>query len=91
MQNYRKILVHRDLVKMDEPVWTNSICNDLDRLYQGWKDHAGTDTIEFIFYKDKPKDRRATYVRAVYNIIPQTKETHITRLTTGINLIDYPG
>ena len=40
---------------MDEPVWTNSMCNKLVHLYQGWKKHAGTNTIEFIFHKDKKK------------------------------------
>ena len=47
--------------------------------------YAGTDTIEFVFHKNKPKDRRATYVRAICNM------THRTRLTAGVNLIYYPG
>ena len=86
-----KILGYRDLVKMDPPVWTNSMCNELGRLSQGWKSHASTHTIEFILHKDKPKDRRATYVRAVCNIRPQKTVTHKKRLTAGRNLIDYPG
>ena len=85
-----KILEYRDLVKMDAPVWKNSMCNELGRMYQGCKTHAGTDTIEFIFHKDKPNDRRATYVRAVCDIRPQKTKTHRTRLTAGGNLIDYP-
>ena len=68
-----------------------SMCNELGRLYQGCKSYAGTDTIEFIFHKDKPKDRRAKYVRAVCDIRPKKTETHRTRLTAGWNLIDYPG
>ena len=40
-----KILGYIDLVKMDRPVWTNSMCNELDRLPQSWKSHAGTDEI----------------------------------------------
>ena len=32
-----KILRYRDLVKMDAPVWKNSMCNKLGRLSQGWK------------------------------------------------------
>ena len=86
-----KILGYRDSVKMDPPVWKNSMCNELGRLCQGWKSHAGTDTIEFIFHKDKPKDRRATFVRVVCNIQPQNIETHRTRLTVEGDLIDYPG
>ena len=42
--------------------------NELGRLSQGWKSHAGTDKIELIFHKDKPKDKRVTYVRAVCDI-----------------------
>ena len=63
-----KILGYRDLVKMYAPVWKSSMCNELGRLSQGWKEHALTDTIEFILHQDKPKDRRATYVRDVCNI-----------------------
>ena len=66
-----KILGYRDLVKMDPPVWTNSMCNKLGRLSQGWKSHAGTDTIKFILHKDKPNNIRAKYMRAVCNIRPQ--------------------
>ena len=76
---------------MDPPVWTNSMCNELGRIYQGWKAHAGTDTIVFIFHKDKPKYRRVTYVRAICDIRPPKTETHRTRLTAGWDLIDYPG
>ena len=47
-----KILGYRDLVKRDPPVWTNSMSNELGPLSQGWKAHAGTDTIEFIFHKE---------------------------------------
>ena len=32
----RNVLGYRDLVKMDEPVWTITICNELDHLSQGW-------------------------------------------------------
>ena len=32
-----KILGYRDSVKRDPPVWKNSMCNELGRLYQGWK------------------------------------------------------
>ena len=66
-----KILGYRDLVKMDEPVWTNSIYNDFGCQYQGWGKHAGTDTIEFIFQKDEPKDIKSTNVSAVCDIRPQ--------------------
>ena len=41
----REILGYKDLVKMDPPVWTNSICNKPGCLSQGYKSHYGTDTI----------------------------------------------
>ena len=66
------------------------MCNKIGRLSQGWKEHAGTDTIKFIFHKDKPKDRRATNVRAVFDIPPQKTETRRKVLTEGGNMIDYP-
>ena len=86
-----KILGYRDLVKMDAPVWTNSMFNELGRLYQVWKSHLVTDTTEFIFHKYKQNNRRATYLRAVRDIQSQKTETHRTRLTAGGNLVDYPG
>ena len=52
--------------------------------------NTGTYTIEFILHKDKPKDRMETYARSVCDIIPQKTETLRTRLTSGVNLIDYP-
>ena len=72
----RKILRYRYPVNMDAPVWTNSMCNELDRLYQVWKRHAGNDIVEFIFHKDKPKDRKATYVRALWDI--RTQKNRLT-------------
>ena len=49
----------------------NSMCNELGRLYKVFKTHTGTDTVEFILHRDKPKDRIATYVIAVCDIRPQ--------------------
>ena len=55
------------------------------------KKRAGTDTIDFIFHKDKLKDRSSTYVIDVFNIRPQKTDTHRTRITERVNLIYYPG
>ena len=77
--------------KIYEPVWKNSMCNESIRLSQGRKTHSGTDTIEIILHREKPKDRRANYERIVCNIRPQKTEIHRTRLAAGGNLIDYPG
>ena len=57
----------------------------------GLEKYAGTDRIEFIFHKDKPKRKRETYVRSVCDTRTQKTETPRTRLTVGGNLIDYLG
>ena len=46
----------------------------------GMENYVGTDTIEFIFQKEKPKDIRAAYVIAVCYIRPHKTETRRTRL-----------
>ena len=76
-----KFWVYGYLIKKDTQVWKNSICNEVGRLSQGWKAHAETDTIDFILHKDKPKDVKSTYVRAVCDTRPHKSETHRTRLT----------
>ena len=86
-----KIQEYKDIVERDPPVWKNSMYNELGRMFQGWKAHDGTDTIEFIFHKEKPRDRRAKYVRYVCDILPQKTGTHRTRLTSGGSMIYYPG
>ena len=86
-----KIVGYIDLVKIDAPVWTNSMCNGCGHLSQDLNKHALTDTIYLFLRKDKPKDIRAAYVIEVCDIRPHKTETHITRLATGGNLIDYPG
>ena len=68
---------------MDAPVWKNSMYNELGRLSQVWKAHAETDTIEFVFHRDKPKGRRAINVRDVCDNRPQKTETRRTRLNAG--------
>ena len=50
-----------------------------------------TDTVEFIFHKEKPKDITETNVKSVCEIRPQKIETRRTRLTAGGNIIYYPG
>ena len=53
----------------------------------GMEKHAGTNRIYFKLHKDKPKYRRATYVRAVCDIRPKKPETLRTRITIEGNLI----
>ena len=84
-------LRYRDRVKLDEPVWKKSMCNELGSLYQGWKTHANTDKVVFVLHRDKSNYIRATYVRAVYDIKPQKTGTRRTIITVDLNLIDHPG
>ena len=49
------VLVYRDLVKIDETIWTTPMYNELSRLFQRSKTHAGTYQIEFILHRYKPK------------------------------------
>ena len=76
---------------MDASVWTNSMCNELGGLSQGWGKHAGTDTIEFIFHKYKLKYIREYYLRVVCDTRTHKKETYRTILAAGGNLMDYSG
>ena len=67
------------------------MCTKLGRLSQIWKSYAGTNTMEFIFYQEIPRDRKATHVQAVCDIQILKIESHQTRLNTKGNIEDYPG
>ena len=72
---------------MDEPVWTNSMCNKLGRLSQGWEKHAGTDTIEFILHKVKQKDTMEITCKPKYNTRSSTKRVnHVTKFKNAPNM-----
>ena len=47
--------------------------------------------MHFIHRFEKPKDRRATYLRVVIDYRPQKDETHRVRFTVGGDRIDYKG
>ena len=85
------VLGYRDLLKKDAPLWKKLTCNELGCLSQAWEKYAGTDTIDFILHKEKPKYIKATYVREVYEIRLKKQETNRKILTVGGNLIDYSG
>ena len=67
------------------------MCNRLGRLSQGWKSHADTDNVEFIFHHDMPRNRKVTYGKVVWDIRPQRTEIQQNRITAGGNLMEYPG
>ena len=70
-----------------------SFTSELVCLDQGVDDHipTGTETIFFIRRSLVPNRQKVTYGRIVVNIYPMKGETHCTRLTVGVNLIDYTG
>jgi hypothetical protein len=85
---------YRELIKSTaKATWENGMCNELGRLFQGWKPNkiTGTDTGRFIHPNDMPKGRKATYVRVVVAHRPQKTEENRVRLTVGGAKVDYPG
>jgi hypothetical protein len=73
------------------PIWESAFANELGRLAQGIRDVIGTNTIEFIFASEIPRDRTVTYGRLVCDIRPQKTEQHGVRLTVGGEPIDCQG
>eukprot|EP00804_Cyclotella_cryptica_P009434 CCRYP_017332-RA/>CCRYP_017332-RA protein AED:0.38 eAED:0.27 QI:0/0/0/1/0/0/2/0/259 len=77
-----------------QTVWTRAMCKELGRLAQGWDGSTGTDTIFFMTH-DKiqqiPLDRSVTYARIVVDYRPQKDDPNQVRITSGGNLINYPG
>ena len=63
--------------------WSNSFCNELGRLAQGYKNRVKyTDAIEFIHFNEKPTNKKATYARVVAEVRPQKKE-EISEILSG--------
>ena len=75
----------------DGPYWEEGMCNEIGRLFQGYKDIKGTDTCTFIPKSKVPKDRKVTYVRVVVADRPRKAEPRRVRLTVGGDKVDYPG
>ena len=66
--------------------------NKLSTLEQGVGNIvSGSKTMFFIPKPQVSQDRKVTHGRIVCDIKPQKSETHRTRLTVRVNLIDYPG
>ena len=73
-------------------VWSRSVSNELSTVAPGVGNRvAGSSKIFFISKSQVPQDRKVTYGRIVCEIKPHKAETHRTRISIGINLIDYPG
>ena len=65
------------------------MCNELERLAQGYKYIQGRDTIFFINKNKVPRHKKIIYVRRVCAICPKKTESHRVQLTAGGNLISY--
>ena len=84
---------YRHLVKRDcKMVWYKSLSNELGRLAQVVVNRvSGSNTIFSIPKSQVAMDRRGTYWIIFCDIKPQKFETHVTKITVGGNIIDYPG
>ena len=77
---------------MESRTWIKVLANDLGRLAQGIGKRilSRTNIIIFIKHSDLPANRKVLYVRLLESIRPNKTETHIVRVTTGGDIIDYP-
>ena len=64
--------------------------NELGRLAQGIREVNGNDVIDFIPFKEVPKDRIVTYANMVCDIRPLKTEKFRVRLTVGGDRLQYP-
>ena len=72
-------------------VWMPATENELGRLSQGFKQRVKVqDAINFIYYKDVPKDRKVTYANFICDYHPLKSEKFRVRLTLGGDKLDYP-
>ena len=87
-------LEYRHLIKgPTKAIWENSFANETGQLAQGFGTRMpyGTNTILFIPKEIVPAGRTVTYGIIVAKIRPQKADTHLTRLTVGGNLLNFPG
>ena len=85
-----KIAEYKELsLCSDGPHWIESNCEEIGRLFQGYKKIPGTNTCVFIRKADIPKHKRATYLRIVAAHRPEKENAFRVRWTCGGNLIVY--
>ena len=75
----------------DGSQWEQGMCNELGRLFQGYKEVKGTNTARWIKIAEMPQGRKATYVRIVVADRPLKAEPRRVRITVGGDKVDYPG
>jgi hypothetical protein len=83
----------KDLMKVPDlgPLFEIGLSNELDRICQGIRDIAGTNTAFFIDLKSIPKDRKNTYGKLVCDFKPNKNEKDRVRQTVGGDRLDYSG
>ena len=87
-------LEYRHLIKgPTKSILENLFSNEIGRLAQrvGTRIISGTNNILFITKDKVPTGRTVNYGIIVAKIIPKKAETHRTRITVGVNLINFPG
>ena len=70
-----------------------TICLELGRLAQGYRDTPGTNTICFItddMIQNITVDRTITYTRVVVDYRPHKEDPNQVRINVGVNMMDYP-
>jgi hypothetical protein len=72
--------------------WLYSTANEFGRLTKGVAPHmpSGSETMRYLFHRQIPPGRQATYARFVATEHPHKAETKRVRLTVGGNLVHYP-
>ena len=84
-----KIAEYKELsLCSDGPYWIESNCEEIGRLFQGYKHVVGTNTCIFIRKADIPRHKRATYLRIVADR-PEKENKFRVRWTCGGDRIYY--
>ena len=73
----------------DGPVWIEGSCEEIGRLFQGYKVIKGTGTCFWIKKCDVPRGKRATYLRIVCAHRPEKDNPFRIRWTVGGDRIEY--
>ena len=71
-------------------IWMRSLSNEWGRLAQGNQNNInGTDTIDFIFQHEVPKEKDVTYATFVCDYRPLKEEVYRIRITVGGDRLSY--
>ena len=88
--NGTKQTIYSMLAGPKRGIWTQSFSNEWGRLAQGNDDGVrSTDTIEFIYKYEVPKDRGVTYATYILGYRPLKTEPYRVRITVGGDRLNY--